>query len=72
MNKSIIMKNIALGVEWNWWKVKCWKTAARILRRRETLRWERLHLKLIHRMEDAKRRARELQRIYNIIYFEEY
>lgn len=72
MNKNALMKKIAFAIEWNWLLVHCWAGAIHILWRRRLVQKTPLIRELSHRMVTNREKARELQSIYNVLYFKQY
>ena len=72
MKKSTILKKLAHSIEWNWMLVRCYKGAIHILWSKKVLKKTSLVEQLTHRMEENRMRAKELQSIYNVLYFNRY
>lgn len=72
MNKKALMKKLAVAIEWRWWKTRCYKSAIHILWKQKMLKGTSLIERLSHRMEESRSRAKELQCIYNVLYFNRY
>lgn len=72
MNKTALMKKIAFSIEWNWLLVRCWDRAIHILWRRKLIKKTPLIREISQRMVKSRQKARELQSIYNVLYFNQY
>ena len=69
MCKTAIMHSLALAIEWDWLKIKCWRRVLRVVWKRKLFRKGKTLLTLSERMTAAVSRARELEGIYNTLYF---
>ena len=72
MNKTAIMRSIALAIEWNWLQIKCWRKVIHIVWKRRLFRNGSVLRRISARMTAARARAKELQGIYNPLYFAEH
>lgn len=72
MDKDWLMRKIAIIIEWYWLRIRCQKEIIHILWRRRLVRKTTLLRTLSRRMAINRERAKELQNIYNVLYFNEY